>query len=147
MRGLLRFVPLLLASCTIPNAVESLGDSCPPAEFGRPGWVRVCAGTGAWIGGAVGGVISIVALPITWPLSWLAEDELGERGSSEFLLAPAVGGAALGHAALGAPADVLDWVFRRAWVGGPDPVTSYEFVPMPDPAVLPRAAGEGGEKK
>jgi hypothetical protein len=127
---------LLLGACAIPNTIEQLDAKNPPPEFGRPGWVRTSAGIGAWIGGIVGGVVSIVALPITYPLSLLAEDGLGEQSSSDFLLWPAMGGAALGHAALGAPTDVLDYVFRRAWTGGGTEVeNSYEWTPMLPPTV------------
>lgn len=149
MRALLCLFPLLLGSCAIPNSIESYGETCPPPEFGRPGWVRAFAGTGAWIGGIVGGVVSIVILPITYPISLLADDELGESGTSEFLFWPAIGGAALGHAALGCPPDVVDYLFRRAWIDSPDPVTSYEFVPMANPEVprgesKPAGSGDAG---
>jgi len=136
MRAIFCLLPLL-GSCAIPNVIGTLDDACPPPEFGRPGWVRVCAGTGAWIGGICGGVVSIIALPITYPLSWLADDGLSESSASEFMLFPATGGAALGHALLGAPMDGFDYVFRRVWFDRPDPVTSYEFVPMPG-ASIPR---------
>ena len=59
---------LLLPACAIPNTVESLQADAPPPEFGRPAWVRTCAGAGAWVGGVTGGVVSVVLLPITWPL-------------------------------------------------------------------------------
>jgi hypothetical protein len=127
---------LLLGACAIPNTIESLDAHNPPPEFGRPGWVRTSAGIGAWIGGLVGGVASIVALPVTYPLSLLASDGLGEQASSEFLLWPALGGAAFGHALLGLPTDVVDYVFRRVWVGnGTEVRNSYEFMPMDPPAV------------
>ena len=133
--GLLASVGLL-GACAIPNTIEGYDELCPPPEFGRPGWVRVCAGAGAWVGGIVGGVASVVLLPVTYPLSLLAEDGLGEHSSSEFLLFPALGGAAIGHCLLGTPPDVLDYLFRRVWVGSGDITTSYDFVPMPGP-VLP----------
>jgi hypothetical protein len=131
------FVLLWLPACAIPATVARFGDRCPPPEFGRPGWVRVCAGAGAWIGGIVGGVASIALLPVTYPVSLLAGDGLGEQSKSEFLLFPALCGATIGHAVLGTPPDVLDFAFRRAWVDAPDPVTSFEFVPMPGPGVEP----------
>lgn len=121
----------LLGGCAIPNTIEALDDRSPPPEFGRPTWVRVSAGVGAWIGGIVGGVASVALLPITWPLSVLAGDGLGEAASSELVLLPAMGGAAIGHCLLGTPPDVVDYVFRRAWTGTPDPVVAYDFVPMP----------------
>jgi hypothetical protein len=128
---------LLLGSCAIPNAIEQFDDRCPPPEFGRPAWVRVCAGAGAWAGGIAGGVVSIVLLPITYPLSLLAEDGFSEHASSEFLLFPAIGGAAVGHCLLGVPMDSIDWVFRRAWTESHGATDSYEMVPMPGPAVPP----------
>ncbi|MBL9076964.1 MAG: hypothetical protein JNL08_05640 [Planctomycetes bacterium] len=134
---------LLLGACAIPNTIEALDDRNPPPEFGRPGWVRVTAGVGAWVGGIVGGVASIVALPITWPLSLLAEDGLGEQAGSEFLLWPALGGAAFGHCLLGAPADGIDFVLRRVWTGaGTEVENSYAVVPLP-PVELPSRAAAG----
>jgi hypothetical protein len=149
MRALLCLFPLLLGSCAIPESIETLGETSPPPEFGRPFYVRFFAGTGAWIGGIIGGVASIVVLPITYPLSLLADDGLSENGTSEFLLFPATGGAAVGHALFGAPVDGFDWVFRRAWIDSPDPVTSYEFLPMPGPSIprgenQPPASGQQG---
>ena len=128
---------LLLGSCAIPNVITGLDDRSPPPEFGRPGWVRVCAGIGAWTGGIVGGVASVVLLPVTYPISLLASDGLGEHSSGEFMFFPALGGAAIGHCLLGAPPDLLDFVFRRAWVDSPDPVTSYTFTPLEGP-IMPR---------
>jgi hypothetical protein len=125
-----------LAACAIPDTIESLDDRSPPPEFGRPAWVRTSAGVGAWLGGIVGGVVSVVALPITWPLSLLAEDGLGETASSEFVLWPAVAFASVGHALLGTPPDVLDYVFRRAWTDSSPPITDYSFVPL-EAAKLP----------
>ncbi len=139
---------LLFASCAIPTTIECLGDRCPPPELGRPGWVRGCAGVGAWIGGIFGGALSIVLLPINYPLSLLAEDGLGENGKNEFLLWPAMGCASIGHAFLGGPPDIVDYVFHRAWVNNPeDPVNSYELVPLPGPEVKKPAgaAGAGAE--
>jgi len=143
----MKFVPLtlcamLLGSCAIKTNIDTLGAECPPPEFGRPGWVRACAGTGAWIGGVLGGLVSIVALPISYPISLLADDGLNEHTRMEFLLWPAMGGAAIGHALLGGPPDALDYVFHRAWVDSPSPVTSYELIPMADPAVPKAASGK-----
>ncbi|MCU0862543.1 MAG: hypothetical protein MUC36_02010 [Planctomycetes bacterium] len=136
---------LLLGACAIPNTIESLDDRTPPPEFGRPVWVRTCAGVGAWIGGIGGGIASVVLLPVTWPISKVAGDSLGEQASSEFVLFPAIAGASFGHAFFGLPADVLDYGFRRVWVEPSPPLTGYDFVPMV-PMVLPEAApGAGGE--
>jgi hypothetical protein len=136
---------LLCGACAVPTAIDCLDQTCPPPELGRPLWVRAAAGAGAWIGGIVGGAASIVFLPITWPLGELADDGLGEHAQSEFLLFPAMVCASVGHAALGGPADVVDFVFRRAWVGE-QPILGYDFVPMPGLAV-PRApaAAPAGE--
>ncbi len=138
MRALLLPFVSLFASCAVPSVIGRLDDRSPPPEFGRPGWVRVCAQVGAWGGGLIGGVASVVVLPVTYPLSLLAGDELAEGGSSEFLLFPAIGGAALGHFFLGAPPDVVDYVFRRAWVDRPDPTNSYELIPL-DGFEVPRS--------
>lgn len=126
-------VSLLSVSCTIPRTVDHLQERCPPPEFGRPAWVRTCAGAGAWVGGILGGVLSIGLLPVTFPISLLAEDGLGEQSQTEFLFLPATGGAALGHFLLGTPPDVVDHVFRRAWFVDPQPENTYELVPMAPP--------------
>ena len=132
----------LPGACALPNTIEALGDRSPPPEFGRPAWVRTAAGVGAWVGGIAGGVVSIVLLPVNYPLGLLADDGLGEHGGNEFLLWPAIGGAALGHALLGAPMDSVDWMFRRAWTGGGTAIeNTYEVVPLA-PVELP-ARGEG----
>lgn len=144
-RFVFSFFGLLLAGCAVPNTVEGLDDTCPPPEFGRPAWVRTFAGVGAWAGGIVGGVASIVLLPVTYPLSLIAEDGLGEHSASEFLLFPAIGGAALGHCLLGTPPDVVDYLFRRVWVGSGHEVATYDFVPMPGPAV-PQAPADAPPK-
>lgn len=135
---------LLLGSCAIPNAVDCMQSQCPPPELGRSAWVRVCAGTGGWIGAVLGGVVSVVLLPIDYPLALLCDDGFDENGREDFLWWPALSGAAIGHAVLGGPTDALDWVFYRAWVDEPAPAMGYEFVPMPD-AELPRA-GDAAKK-
>ncbi|MEO6598103.1 MAG: hypothetical protein ABIP94_25440 [Planctomycetota bacterium] len=134
-RAYFSVIGLLAGACTIPNSVNALGERSPPPEFGRPAWVRVCAGTGAWIGGILGGVVSIVLLPATYPISLLAADGLGEHAASEFLFFPALGGAALGHCLFGMPPDLLDYTFRRACFGSPHPVASYEWTPLDGPMV------------
>ena len=123
----------LLAACAIPETIESLDDRSPPPEFGRPEWVRTSAGIGAWVGGILGGVVAIVALPITYPISLLAEDGFGEQSSTEFLMFPALAGASVGHALLGTPPDVVDYLFRRAWTDSSPPITDYTFVPLENP--------------
>lgn len=122
---------LLLPACAIPNSIESLQADAPPPEFGRPAWVRTCAGVGAWVGGVTGGVVSIVLLPATYPISLLAGDALGEQGKDEFLFFPAMSLAAVGHGFVGMPADLIDIGVRRLWIHETDPVNSYEWVPMP----------------
>lgn len=136
----------LLGACAIPETVESLDDRSPPPEFGRPAWVRVPAGVGAWVGGIVGGAVSVVLLPVTWPISKLAGDGLGEHGSSEFLLFPAMVGASMGHALLGTPPDLVDYVFHRAWTEPSPPLTGYEFVPMERALVTPELPKQTPEK-
>lgn len=128
----------LSSSCTIPRTVDRLQDEAPPPEFGRPTWVRTCAGFGAWIGGIAGGVVSIGLLPVTYPMSLLAGDHLGEYTQTEFLLFPAVGLAAAGHALLGTPPDLLDYTFRRAWSSQQWPESTYDLVPL-DPPGIPQA--------
>ncbi|HEX5054207.1 MAG TPA: hypothetical protein VFZ65_20685 [Planctomycetota bacterium] len=145
-RAYFSVIGLLLGGCAIPNTVSALGDRSPPPEFGRPVWVRVFAGTGAWIGGVVGGVASIVLLPVTYPMSLLASEGLGEHSSSEFLFFPALGGAALGHCLLGMPPDLLDYTFRRAWISSEDPAMAYDFMPLEGPMV-PTAEPDGTEPK
>ena len=125
---------LCLGACSIPKTIEQLDESCPPPELGRPGWVRGVAQVGSWVGGAVGGVGSIVLLPITWPLSELSDDQLEDQAQDELLWFPATGLAALGHAALGAPADGLDYVFRRAWFAAPSEETDFDATPLAAPA-------------
>ncbi len=121
---------LLSGACTIPETIESLDDRSPPPEFGRPMWVRVPAGVGAWLGAIVGGVASLALAPVTVPISLLAKDDLGENGKSELIFFPAMAGASIGHAVLGTPPDIVDYVFRRAWTDSSPPLTHYEFVPM-----------------
>jgi hypothetical protein len=130
---------LFFGACSIPNTIEQLGDSSPPPEFGRPAWVRTTAGVGGWIGGIVGGVASVALLPITWPLSELCDEGLGEHSKDELILFPATGLAAGCHALFGAPADLLDWTFRRAWIDQPNPVTSFDYTPLDAPEI-PRAS-------
>jgi hypothetical protein len=160
----------LLASCAIPNTIGKLGEHDQPPELGRSRWVRVCAGTGAWVGGVIGGVVSVVLLPIDYPLSLLASDGLGERTRSDFLWWPALGGAAFGHAALGGPADVLDYLGYRVWTQRCDLRHSfvhvelwhdYDLVPMaeatlpapssppaaPNPSAPAAAAPQGAEPR
>lgn len=136
---------LLLGACALPNTIESLDHRAPPPEFGRPGWVRTCAGVGAWVGGIIGGAVSVVLLPVTWPISELAGDGLGEQAGSEFMLWPALTGASFGHAFLGLPADVLDYGFRRVWVEPSPPLTGYDFVPMV-PMALPEGSAASASK-
>ena len=130
----------LLASCSLPHTIDSLEQNNPPPEFGRPGWVRGSAGVGAWIGGFAGAVVSIVVLPVTYPISLLAGDSLGgETSRQEFLLFPMTGGAAFGHFLFGAPPDLIDHVFRRAWLESPPPANTYELMPM-EPPLTPSPA-------
>lgn len=134
-------LPSFSGGCAVAHGIDTLASACPPAEFGRPLYVRAFAGTGAWIGGIAGGIASVVILPITYPISLLADDGLGENGQAEFLFAPALGGASVGHALLGGAADVVDYTFRRAWVGENEVITSYEFVPAAGPGLPPGGPG------
>lgn len=145
---LLRVVSVLtllwLPSCAVPSTISMLDDSAPPPEFGRPAWVRGCAGVGGWLGGIAGGVVSVVLLPITWPLSELAGDELTDHAKDEVIMFPAITFAAGGHAALGMPADLLDYTFRRVWwqLPDPDPIGAFEYMPVEAPQLPEREASE-----
>jgi len=120
----------MFSSCAIPSTIEMLDDSSPPPEFGRPVWVRACAGVGGWLGAIIGGVASIATLPITYPLSLWADEGLGEHAADELILAPAIGMSAVGHVFLGLPADLLDFTFRRAWIANVDPITDFTLTPL-----------------
>ncbi|HLQ39199.1 MAG TPA: hypothetical protein VK348_15420 [Planctomycetota bacterium] len=133
----------LAGGCTLPRSIDALQAESPPPEFGRPAWVRTCAGVGAWVGGILGGVVSVVLLPVTYPISLAAGDSFGDWSRSEFLFFPAVGGAASGHFLFGAPPDAVDFLCRRAWVGEPLPVNTYELVPMQPPVTAAKPAAEG----
>lgn len=130
------FIPaaMTLVACGATESVSQL-DRCPPPEFGRPVWVRACAGTGGVIGGIVGGVVSIALLPVSYPLTLAAKDGLGDSSRNELLLWPVSAFSATGHFVLGAPVDGLDYVFRRAWVGEDPPANTYELIPMEPPKV------------
>ena len=142
MRALtLASIAFLCSACTVPSTVETLRDEAPPPELGRPAWVRAPAGFGAWIGAAAGAVVSVATLPITYPISLLADEPLG-YSRQEFLFAPVTSFASGGHFLLGAPFDMLDYTFRRAWVDTPTPY-DYEFTPMKPPV----GGGAGEEPK
>lgn len=139
---------LCLGACSVPGTVARLGDTNPTPELGRPAWVRAAATTGASVGGAAGSVLSVALLPVTWPISLLCGDHLTDTSRSELLWFPATELAAIGHAALGAPADAADYTFRRAWTRGDASGDEAAFAPLP-PAELPRPASatptiEGG---
>ncbi|GDY01303.1 hypothetical protein LBMAG49_06320 [Planctomycetota bacterium] len=131
---------LSLASCGLTSVVDRLQEHSPPPEFGRPSWVRGIAGAGGWFGGIVGAVVSIVVIPISYPISLAAGDGLGgEMSHQEFLLLPMTFGAVAGHCLFGAPPDLLDFTFRRAWVHVDDPSNTFELQPM-DPPAWPKLA-------
>ena len=121
----------LPAACSLPRNIADLESQSPPPAHGRPGWVRGFAKVGSVLGAVVGGIASIGSLPLLWPIAQLSDEPLG-MSKDEFLFAPAVLCAGGGHFLLGAPADLFDYSFRRAWVGTPRP-TSYDFVPEPQP--------------
>ncbi len=149
LAGTVAFAGLLtLPSCSFPRVVHDLHTHAPPAELGRPGWVRGVARFGSWVGAVGGAVASVAVLPITYPISLLADEPLG-YSRDEFLFAPLTAGASTGHFILGAPADLLHWLGYRAWVDEPRP-TGYDFVPMAPPAepgeIRPEGGGEGGSE-
>ncbi len=143
MRRTIVLGALLLGSCAVSQAVNSLGEASPPPAFGRPLWVRAFATTGAWLGGTIGTVVSIATLPVTYPISLLGDDELGDTGEMEFLLFPAISGASIGHAFLGGAADVVDYTLYRAWVDDESVVGAYDYVPQTAPS-LPKGGEKGG---
>ncbi|MAD33026.1 MAG: hypothetical protein CMJ88_04640 [Planctomycetes bacterium] len=130
---------LCLGACSVPETVERLGDANPTPALGRPAWVRAAATTGATVGGAAGTVVSVALLPVTWPISLLCSDRITDSARSELLWFPATELAAIGHAALGAPADAADYTFRRAWTNGEASGDESAFAPLPS-AELPRPA-------
>ncbi len=135
------FIPalLLLHACGT-TGVASRADREPPAEFGRPGWVRGTAGLGGWIGGVLGGVVSVVVLPITYPITLVCDEGIGDSSRNEVLLWPVSAFATAGHFVLGTPPDVVDFVVRRAWVGNETEQNPFEHIPK-EPA-----SGSTGEK-
>ena len=134
-------LPLLgICACSIPTTIEQLDAASPPPKLGRPIYVRALAGLGAWVGGTVGGVASIALLPVTWPIRALSGDRLGDHSGGEWMFFPATCLAGMGHAALGAPVDVLDYALRRAWVADDDVVMQTLEEPLAAPA-MPTAAG------
>ena len=149
-RAVCGFLLLLASACAVPTAVDLLQDENPPAELGRPDWVRTTAGAGAWIGGVVGTLISVILLPVNYPLSLASEEPLG-MAKQEFLWYPTYMGAATGHFLLGVPVDFLDFTFHRAWVGTPSPAEmDYGFTPMEPPMgpeAEPPTSDEGEEIK
>jgi hypothetical protein len=121
----------LCSACTVPYATDTLSSEGPPPELGRPGWVRAFAGVGGWIGAVGGAVVSVATLPVTFPITLLADEPLG-YSKTEFMFAPVTMVASGGHFLFGAPADLVDYTFRRAWVEGvPEP--DYSYTPMPPP--------------
>ncbi|MBK8975708.1 MAG: hypothetical protein IPM29_07265 [Planctomycetes bacterium] len=132
-----------LDGCSLPGTVAELTDQCPSPGGTRPGWVRAPARVGAWIGGALGAVVSIAALPITWPIAALSDDSLG-ASREEFLFAPVALGAGAGHFVVGAPLDMADYVFHRAWVDEPRD-TPPAGRPVREPAVDATAPEEDAD--
>lgn len=123
------------AGCSYSRVVGNLDRQDrvgPPQDFGRPGYVRYTARTGAWLGGLVGAVASIVTLPVTWPLTLVADEPLG-YAREELLYWGVSAGAGGGHFLLGAPVDSVDWIFRRAWTEEPE-VAEFDFTPAQPPA-------------
>ncbi len=133
-------VPVLLlglstGGCTAnkTSTLAALDEYDPAPDLGRPGWIRATAGFAAWVGGGIGVVASLALLPVTYPVSLLAEEPLG-YAKSEFRFMPVGICASLMHYGLGAPLDMMDFVFRRAWVAE-DKTPGYEFTPMPAPTL------------
>jgi len=127
-----RFVPLLavLAACSLSRTVEVLDRESPPHELGRPVWVTAPATGGAWVGGVFGWAGSVLTLPLTFPVTLLADDPLG-YSKDEFMFWGTSIGAGTGHVVLGVPLDTFDYLFRRAWVAGPEVTIDDEREPIP----------------
>lgn len=122
---------LTMASCTAPDSIQDLDENCPPAEYGRPGWVRASAKIGAFVGAVPGAVLTALCLPVTWPLTLIADEPLG-HSKKEVLFFPLTACASAGHFLLGAPADSVHWIFYRAWTDQPSPA-GYHFMPAAPP--------------
>jgi hypothetical protein len=127
------------AGCAGPRSadLDSFDQESPAPELGRPGWVRIPARIGAYLGGFAGLIVSVVALPVTFPISLIADESLGQA-RTEFVLFPAYTMAGSGHFLLGGPFDLVHWIAWRAWVDAPQP-SSYEQVggPSSRPASVP----------
>jgi len=105
-------LPFSAVGCSFVEAIEQFDQESPAPELGRPGWVRVASGVGAWSGGLVGGVVAVALLPVTLPARWSRGDSLP---ADEDLLFPVTMFAGVGHGLLGTPADAIDFAARRAW--------------------------------
>lgn len=99
--------------CSVAETIQRFDLENPAPELGRSDWVRGTAGVGAWVGGVIGGVASLVLLPVTYPIRWIRGEP---AANDQDLLFPVSVGAATGHFVLGAPADLVDFVFYRAWI-------------------------------
>ena len=137
---------LSTAACSVPGTVERLGEQSPAPVYGRPSWVQASARAGGWIGGAIGSAGAVALLPISWPLTELCGSSLRDESKEELLWFPATGLAAVGHAAFGAPADMFDYCFRRAWTGradGDERGVWAEHAPLAEPALPKSPAAQG----
>ncbi len=105
---------LLLGGCAVDETTTALNEESPPPRLGRPDWVQVPAEAGGYLGAAVGSVLSIAVLPLTFPISLIADEPLG-YAKDQFLFLPVGLTASGGYFLLGAPFDVIDYGFRRAW--------------------------------
>lgn len=127
----IRILPLLacLAACSLCRTVEVLDRESPPHELGRPGWVTAPATAGAWAGGVAGWLGSLITLPVTFPITLVADEPLG-HSKDEFMFWGTGAGASTGHFILGVPFDGVDYLFRRAWVVGPEVTIDNEREPV-----------------
>ncbi len=150
MRATLAVPALLLGLSTGGCTVSALDEYCPPPDLGRPAWVRNTAGFAGWIGGGIGAVVSVVLLPITYPASRIWDEPMG-YSKSEFRWMPITLCASSLHYTFGAPADMFDWMLRRAWIEE-EQTPGYDFTPMPapklpDPALQPQKQPEKPAEK
>jgi len=134
LAGGVLLLTLCAQGCHAPGMPDQLREGSPTPTLGRPAWVRAAAGYGSAAGMTLGSVFSVALMPVTWPLARACSSHLSEAAESEFLWFPASSLSAVGHAAIGAPADFFDYALRRAWSDRTDPVEGDRHAPLADPA-------------
>ena len=117
---------LMLGGCRVTPVDFSTSE--PPGDYGRPALVRGAARAGSYVGGAAGVVVSVPLWPLTKGLNLLVDEPLGYT-ETEWAFLPLQACTALGHYAIGLPAEVLYYAFWGAWVTAP-PATDFDHVPQ-----------------